>query len=89
MGNLMHSWRSLNGPSRAELRQIEAEWPLIAADLAVVDAEIAMALTGDDGTSELGRRRLSQAETGATIVRGELGGQPRDWFSGGPLGGAA
>ncbi|MCE0536006.1 DUF6284 family protein [Kineosporia rhizophila] len=84
----MHSWRSLNGPSRAELRQIEAEWPLIAAEIAVVDAEIALAMT-DDADSELGRRRLDQAVTGATELRHLMAGEPGEWLNGGPLGGAA
>ncbi|GAB6901538.1 DUF6284 family protein [Kineosporia succinea] len=85
----MHSWRALNGPSRRELREIEAEWPLILAELAVVDAEIALAITGDEVASELGRRRLDQALTGATEMARRLVATDADWFSGGPLGGAA
>lgn len=84
----MHSWRSLNGPTRRELRQIEAEWPLIAAELAVVDAEIALAATGD-GASELGRRRLDQAVAGATDLRHLADSMAGNWLAGGPLGGAA
>ncbi|GLY33560.1 DUF6284 family protein [Kineosporia sp. NBRC 101731] len=84
----MHSWRSLNGPSRRELRLIEAEWPLIAAEIAVVDAEIAMAVTGDEG-SELARHRLDQAVTGATELRHLMSAEPLNWLNGGPLGGAA
>ncbi len=53
----MHSWRSLNGPSQTEPRGIETEWPLSAAEIGVVDAEIALAVTRDDA-SEIGRRRL-------------------------------
>jgi hypothetical protein len=40
-------------PSRRELAEIEAEWPLIAADLAELEAEI-VALSGP---SELDARR--------------------------------
>ena len=47
-------------PTQQELREIEAEWPLIAAELAVVDAEIAAARAGDEMT-ELDRRRLRRA----------------------------
>ncbi len=84
----MHSWRSLNGPSRADLRAIEAEWPLIAAEIAVVDAEIALAVTGD-GASEIGRRRLDQAVSGANELRHLMASELGDWLNGGPLGGAA
>lgn len=52
-------------PTRADLRRIEAEWPLIEAELAVVDAEIAAARLGDD-MSELGRRRVRRAEARLT-----------------------
>ena len=47
-------------PSHRELRAIEAAWPVIAAELAVVDAEVAAARSGDE-QSELGRRRLRRA----------------------------
>jgi hypothetical protein len=43
-------------PSRRELRAIEAEWPVIAADLAAVDEEIAAASAG---VVELASRRAS------------------------------
>lgn len=53
------------GPTRADLRAIEREWPVIAAELAVVDAEIAAARTCDvDVSSELGRRRMRRAHAG-------------------------
>jgi hypothetical protein len=45
-------------PSARELAEIEAEWPLIDADLAVTDAQAAIA-AGFDG--ELGRSRLAAA----------------------------
>jgi hypothetical protein len=47
-------------PTSTELRAIEAEWPLIAAELAVVDAEIAAARAGAEMT-ELERRRSRRA----------------------------
>ncbi|ONH23820.1 DUF6284 family protein [Pseudofrankia asymbiotica] len=46
-------------PSAAELAAIEAEWPLIGAELAVTDAEAAIA-AGCGGV--LGRSRLAAAE---------------------------
>ncbi|GGK32429.1 hypothetical protein GCM10010124_26510 [Pilimelia terevasa] len=49
----------VEGPTTAELEEIEAEWPLIAAELEVVDAECAMARTGSP--SELDHRRLRRA----------------------------
>jgi hypothetical protein len=52
-------------PTPAELDAIEAEWPLIAAELAVVDAEIAAARSGDTIT-ELDRRRMRRAQTQLT-----------------------
>lgn len=52
-------------PTRAELRAIEAEWPLIAAELAALDAEIAIA-AGD--ISELAGRRLAVARQDLAAV---------------------
>jgi len=45
-------------PTAEDLAAIEAEWPLIAAEVAVVDAEAAVALDHTDG---LAARRLSVA----------------------------
>ncbi len=53
--------RDLVGPTPAQLRAIDAEWPLIAAELAVVDAEIAM-VRDEAGPAPLDRRRLRRAE---------------------------
>ena len=68
------------GPTRRELREIEAEWPLIAAELAVVDAEIAAARAGDEMT-ELDRRRtrretarLTRRIVADAAVDGSFGG---------------
>ena len=58
-------------PSGAELAAIEAEWPRIAADLAVLDAEI-RALSVGVGLDELGvrrARRRTRAALRAPIVR--------------------
>jgi len=52
-------------PTHQELQEIEAEWPLIAAELAVVDAEIA-ALQNGPYFCELDRRRLRRAEAQLT-----------------------
>ncbi|MFI5953789.1 DUF6284 family protein [Cryptosporangium sp. NPDC051539] len=61
-------------PSTTELAAIEAEWPEIEADLAVVDAEIAM-FASDRGPSLLDWRRLRRAERRALAVR-DLAGRP-------------
>jgi len=55
-------------PTAAELAAIEAEWPLIAAELAVTDAEAAL-VAGCGG--ELGRARLTAARRRlATVAAG-------------------
>jgi hypothetical protein len=61
-------------PTRRELRAIEAEWPLIAAELAVVEAECAALQTGEE-SSELDRRRLRRAQSRLTrrIAAGTAG----------------
>ncbi|GAA0573367.1 hypothetical protein HPO96_17440 [Kribbella sandramycini] len=48
-------------PTPADLAAIEAEWPQIAAELDVLDAEIAE-LTNSPYMSELDRRRVRRAE---------------------------
>lgn len=74
--------RPLNAiePTVRELREIEAEWPLIEAELAVVDAEIAAARAGDEMT-ELDRRRSRRATARLTrqlaadaVADGSFGG---------------
>ena len=52
--------RPVDEPSAAELTAIEREWPLIAAELAVVDAEVAIAAAGD-AVTKLDWRRLRHA----------------------------
>lgn len=50
-------------PSSDELAAIEADWPLIAAELEVLNAEIAMLYAEDQGgPSSLDWRRLRRAE---------------------------
>lgn len=53
--------RDLVGPTPAQLRAIEAEWPLIAAEIAVVAAEIAIARVGSAPTA-LDGQRLARAQ---------------------------
>jgi hypothetical protein len=59
-------------PSAAELAAIEDEWPLIEAELAVVDAEIRL-LNNDGGPSPLDWRRLRRAEARVLRLAAELG----------------
>ncbi|MCE0535749.1 DUF6284 family protein [Kineosporia rhizophila] len=54
-----------DGPSRAELRAIEAEWPLIEAEMDVLDAEIVL-LRNEPNADELAVRRLRRAEAEVT-----------------------
>ncbi|SDT70366.1 DUF6284 family protein [Actinoplanes derwentensis] len=64
-------------PSAAELDGIEAEWPLIAAELDVLDAAIALIIATDrGGPSELDWRRFRRAETRALTVAAELASRP-------------
>jgi hypothetical protein len=70
------------GPTLADLAEIEREWPLIAAELDLLDAEIA-ALSAEGRVSRLDRRRVRRAERrvlevgrdlaaeGATVPPGE------------------
>jgi hypothetical protein len=47
-------------PTAGDLAEIEDEWPLIAAEISVVEAEIAM-LCAPDGASEMDWQRLRRA----------------------------
>jgi hypothetical protein len=58
-------------PSAAELAEIEREWPLIAAELDLLDAEIA-ALSAEGRVSKLDRRRMRRAERRVLEVGREL-----------------
>ncbi|WP_328990047.1 DUF6284 family protein [Kribbella sp. NBC_01245] len=58
-------------PSAAELVAIELEWPLIAAELDLLNAEIAI-LTAGPLMSVLDRRRIRRAEHRVLAARLEL-----------------
>jgi hypothetical protein len=49
------------GPTPIDLQAIEAEWPVIAAELDLLDAEIAL-LMADGHASVLDHRRIRRAE---------------------------
>lgn len=58
-------------PSADELGEIEQEWPLIAAELDLLDAEIAY-ITAGPAASVLDRRRVRRAERRVLTVSREL-----------------
>ncbi|WP_433530465.1 DUF6284 family protein [Micromonospora sp. CA-263727] len=64
-------------PTPAELAAIDAEWPLIAAELDVLDAEITL-LYADDrgGPTALDWRRLRRAESRVTRAAAEVSAPP-------------
>ncbi|PRY28026.1 DUF6284 family protein [Pseudosporangium ferrugineum] len=65
------------GPRPVDLEGIEAEWPLIEAELSVLDAEIANIYAADHGgPSPLDWRRLRRAEARVTRVAAELAARP-------------
>ena len=53
-------------PTGLDLAEVEAEWPLIAAEIALVDAEVA-ALTAGTAVPELARRRVRRAEARVAV----------------------
>jgi hypothetical protein len=59
-------------PTPADLAAIEREWPLIEAELAVLDAEIS-ALSGTGGPSPLDWRRLRRARRRLLTTLGHRG----------------
>ena len=65
------------GPTDAELKAIEAEWPRIEAELKQLDAWIRF-LTADDGLSPLPRRRLRRAEHRVLRTAAALASRPPD-----------
>ncbi|SNY58200.1 DUF6284 family protein [Paractinoplanes atraurantiacus] len=68
---------NIEGPTDAELDAIEAEWPLIAAELDVLDAEIAMVNASHrGGPTALDWRRLRRAEAHVTRVAVEIAAHP-------------
>jgi hypothetical protein len=67
----------LGKPTPADLSAIEAEWPLIEAELSVLDAEIINIYAADHGgPSPLDWRRLRRAEARVTRVAAELAARP-------------
>jgi hypothetical protein len=58
-------------PSAAEMAEIEQEWPLIAAELDLLDAQIAYINAGP-AASVLDRRRVRRAERRVLAVSHEL-----------------
>jgi hypothetical protein len=67
----------LGEPTPADLSSIEAEWPLIEAELSVLDAEITNIYAADQGgPSPLDWRRLRRAEARVTRVAAELAARP-------------
>ena len=64
-------------PTTADLAAIDAEWPLVAAELDVVDAEITLICAADHGgPSPMDWRRLRRAEARVTRVAAELAARP-------------
>ena len=59
MKHLQDAWK--REPSAQELAAIELEWPVIAAELALLDAEIVALIAGDE-LSPLDWRRVRRAE---------------------------
>ncbi|SCL21382.1 hypothetical protein GA0070616_2285 [Micromonospora nigra] len=60
-------------PTAADLAAIEAEWPLIAAELDVLDAEIILLYAEDHGgPTVLDWRRLRRAESRVTRAAADL-----------------
>ncbi len=71
-------------PTRAELAAIEAEWPRIAAEMDLLDAEIAMLYAADrGGPTALDWRRLRRAE--ARVIRETFAHVARRTTRTGPL----
>jgi Flp pilus assembly protein TadB len=67
-------------PTSTELDAIEAEWPLIAAELELLDAQIVMLIAGGHATT-MDRRRVRRAEHRVLTapdgcVRPPRGGEP-------------
>ncbi|WP_088285107.1 DUF6284 family protein [Kineosporia sp. A_224] len=78
--NRMHLVRLESEPTDADLREIDAEWPLIAAELDVVDAEAALVRAPGDVTA----RRLAKAKRNlrAVLVERRAAGSSVDGFGG-------
>ncbi|TDO35886.1 hypothetical protein EV643_121161 [Kribbella sp. VKM Ac-2527] len=59
------------GPTAAELAEIAQEWPLIAAELDLLDAEISF-ITAGPAASVLDRRRIRRAQRKVLAASREL-----------------
>jgi hypothetical protein len=71
-----HPFRT-GAPTPEALTSIEVEWPLIEAELSVLDAEITLINAADHGgPSPLDWRRLRRAEARVTRVAAELAARP-------------
>ncbi|MEU5939046.1 DUF6284 family protein [Micromonospora sp. NPDC047548] len=65
-------------PTDVDLAAIDTEWPLIAAELDLLDAEITMLYAEDHGgPSPLDWRRLRRAEARVTRAAADLPTHPR------------
>ena len=60
-------------PSAADMAAIEDEWPLIAAELYLVEAECRLARTPPDVVAERARRRAVHALLSALVQRSSHG----------------
>ena len=60
-----------DGPSAQDLATIEREWPLIEAELAMLDAEISY-ITAGPAASDIDRRRIRRAEQKVLRVARDL-----------------
>jgi hypothetical protein len=75
--HLMLTDRDSDGPSLADLAAIEAEMPLIIAELDLLDAEIRNLYAADrGGPFPVDWRRLRRAEARVTRVAAELAARP-------------
>ncbi|MBQ1048519.1 hypothetical protein KBX50_08605 [Micromonospora sp. C51] len=64
-------------PTAADLAAIDTEWPLIAAELDVLDAQITMLYAEDHGgPTTLDWRRLRRAEARVTRAAAEVAAPP-------------
>ncbi|MGB2569223.1 DUF6284 family protein [Micromonospora citrea] len=64
-------------PAAEDLAAIEAEWPLIAAELDLLDAEITLLYAEDHGgPTALDWRRLRRAEARVTRAATDLAAHP-------------
>ncbi|MFY1573366.1 DUF6284 family protein [Verrucosispora sp. WMMD703] len=66
-------------PTAADLAAIDTEWPLIAAELDVLDAQITMLYAEDHGgPTALDWRRLRRAEARVTRAAAEVAARSTD-----------